>query len=154
MNETKFCLEGACWRNAPAPGRRQRRQGEFRAKPAPDPMSALWQELSERRDRVPRCQLRGKEGRGGHGRWWRRRSKRSRAAGDTRGEPTSGESAGKNSRRVGLKDETKQFGAGGEEGRAALRLGEENALLLVLRPSGVPDLQRAVRQERHRGTRG
>ena len=124
MNETKFCLEGACWRNAPAPGRRQRRQGEFRAKPAPDPMSALWQELSERRDRVPRCQLRGKEGRGGHGRWRRRRRwiKRSRAAGETRGEPTSGESGGKNNRRVGLKDETEQFGAGGEEGGAAILL--------------------------------
>ena len=152
MNETKSCLEGACWRNAPAPGRR--RQGEFRAKPAPDPMPALWQKLSKRRDRVPRCQLRGKEGRGGNRRWRRRRIKRSRAAGDTRGESTSGESAGKNSRRVRLKDETEQFGAGGEEGRAAHVLGKENAFFLLLRPSGVSDLQREVRQERNRGTRG
>ena len=116
-------------------------------------MPALWQEFSERRDRVPRCQLRGKEGRGGHGRW--RRCKRSWAAGNTGGEPTSGESVGKNSRRIRFKDETEQFGTSGEEGGAVrLLLGKENAFFLLLRPSGVSDLQREVRQERNRGTRG
>ena len=131
-------------------------------------MPALRQELPERRGRVPRRQLRGQEGRrrrrSGHGRRRRRQSeeRRHRWAGDTRGQPPAGEAVkGNRFRRQerprvfdGRQDEAEQFGAGGEEGGAAVVLCAENAVVVVLRSSGVSDLQRAVRQERHRRTRG